>query len=286
MAAALKAWSSAAGSAKGEAILRRELDSAACASTAALGSLRAEMRWLRKQRYAQALKAVGAKLRSRIALAFLSWESEIRGRQARRALERALEDADMHHVRAIAVHRAQCRAARGAAHKAGLASVTMRVISSLKTALSLWKSAVAMNRLSLCRKEKDSKATVSWANAMWRERCHTYLLVLVAAWRQAVLQLRHAAALHNQMTEHGVWLRAAETRHEAALADIRSQSRALGQAVTEQSQLQIERLFEAFHAPHSLQWLILVFESWHWTTIRWEPSQAAGKPNASGAMLG
>jgi hypothetical protein len=281
MISVLKVWSAASASSKSEAVLRRELDSAACASTAALGSLRAETRWLRKHRYAQALQAVGAKLRSRAAITFLIWNAEIRSQQARRHLTQALEDADMRHVRAIAVHRASARAARAALRKAGLASAHLRTTSSSKLAFSTWRCAVALGKASAHQNAKRGHLTTAWSGAICQERCHTYLQALLGAWHYGVAQAKHAKVFNKQMIEHGEWLKAAEMRHQAALADVKSQCRALGKAVAEQSRLQIERLFGVFREHHSIQWVLVVFEAWHWTTIRWDQPKTAGSLSGS-----
>merc|ERR1719440_2748739 len=195
LAGMLRAWSAAAASSKSEAILQRELNAASYTSTAALGSLRAEIRWVRKQRHAQALKAIAAKLRTRLAVSFLAWDAETRSQRARQNLQRALEDADMHHVRAIAVHRANARSARAATQKVGLAAVGLRITSCLKTAFSVWRAAALLTRSS----QREAVAAY-WTSVICQERLHTYLLGLLGSWRQAAMRSRHNAVLCKQMS--------------------------------------------------------------------------------------
>merc|ERR1719265_219475 len=98
--------------AKSEQVKRRQLDEVSCASTAARDALHAEVCQLRRERRARALKTTVLQVWTQLELAFVHWGAEVRGLQARRHLEQALEEADLRHARALAVHRAQARETR------------------------------------------------------------------------------------------------------------------------------------------------------------------------------
>jgi len=314
VAAVLRAWFAAAAAAKSEKVLSHELDTVSSASTAALHSVRTEFRSLRQRRRDRALITLALQAQAQLRLAFVLWTAEVQGLQGRRHLEHALEDADLRHVRALAVQRTQAREARVAMSRAGAKLARARIHATCKAAFQAWKGL-------MCLVQHESRSQGQFerfqATLKFAER-HVFAHVAFLAWRVVLVQLRSAglkaaaanaeaakrsataaaaasglcrrhrclrllqtmsawqraavaSARKKQMTQVGEWLKAAEKRHEAALADAKSQGRALAEAVGEQGRLQVDRLFSALKAPRRWRPLIMAFEAWHWTAIRWDP---------------